>query len=464
MYYQLKSNYALRGWQRLPYGLLNTEKNQVSLLAPNFFEPLRMVAHGIEAESILLNDSDRENLKKLEQLGIIEATEERPILSKKQEYKVYPARLIRSAHWSVTGKCNYRCKHCYMSAPHAKCGEPSHETCMEIVRQLAECGIQLVSLTGGEPLVRRDFLDIVDALLENDIRITAIYSNGRLITPQFLDELEKRGIHPEINMSFDGVGWHDWLRGVEGAEEDVIRAFKLCKERGFPIGAELTLHQGNRNTLRESINLLASLGVTHLKVGPAIEVGEWTTNKEDMSLTDEEAYEIYLEYLPHYIEDGQPLYLHLSSFFISNPDKKSYRIPARKHVKPEKAHVHCLCGHARNSLYITADGKWMPCMPMSGKEDLAAKFPSVYDTPLQQALEDSFYISCIEKRLDEYLEHNPKCQACEHKYNCASGCRGQGATEKDYLAIDDSICLLFKGDYIPRLEKMMEKYGLKCLG
>lgn len=463
MYYQLKPKYGLRGWQRLPYGLLDLERKQVAMLAPEVFEPLRLAIHGIETESILLNDKDRENLKKLEQMGIIEAVQERPILSQEQEYKVYPSRLIRSAHWSVTGKCNYRCKHCYMSAPHAKCGELSHETCMEIVRQLAECGIQRVSLTGGEPLVRRDFLDIVDALLENKILITTIYSNGRLITPKFLDELEKRGIHPEINMSFDGVGWHDWLRGVEGAEEDVIRAFKLCKERGFPIGAELTLHKGNKDTLRESVNLLASLGVATLKVGPVIEVGEWVQNGDDMTLTDEETYEIYLDYLPHYIEDGQPLYLHLSSLFISGPDKKSFRVPGRKHVRPEKAHIHCLCGHARNSLYITAEGRWMPCMPMSGKDALAAQFPSVLDTPLHEALEDSFYMSCIEKRLDEYLEHNPQCQECEYKYDCASGCRGQAASEDDYLAIDKGACALFKGDYIPRLEKMMEEYGMKCL-
>ncbi|WP_289466325.1 radical SAM protein, partial [Klebsiella pneumoniae] len=73
------------------------------------------------------------------------------------------ARYIRTAHWSITGRCNYRCKHCYMSAPDAKLGELSHETIMSIVQQLIDCGIYQVSLTGGEPLVRKDFMEIVDA-------------------------------------------------------------------------------------------------------------------------------------------------------------------------------------------------------------------------------------------------------------------------------------------------------------
>lgn len=56
-----------------------------------------------------------------------------------------------------------------------------------------------------------------------------------------LDALEARGIRPEFNMSFDGVGTHDWLRGIDGAERDVERAFLLCRERGFPTGAEMRL-------------------------------------------------------------------------------------------------------------------------------------------------------------------------------------------------------------------------------
>ena len=65
---------------------------------------------------------------------------------------------------SITGRCNYRCKHCYLSAPSAKLGELPHETMLEIIEQLAACGVQQVSLTGGEPLVRGDWWQLVDAL------------------------------------------------------------------------------------------------------------------------------------------------------------------------------------------------------------------------------------------------------------------------------------------------------------
>lgn len=70
-----------------------------------------------------------------------------------------------------------------------------------------------VSLTGGEALTRRDFFEIVDALLEHGIVITLIYSNGALVNENVLKEFENRKIWPGFNISFDGVeGWHDWLR------------------------------------------------------------------------------------------------------------------------------------------------------------------------------------------------------------------------------------------------------------
>lgn len=45
---------------------------------------------------------------------------------------------------------------------------------------------------------------------------TTVMSNGLLMNERVLDEFEKRGIKPEFNMSFDGIGCHDWLRGIPG--------------------------------------------------------------------------------------------------------------------------------------------------------------------------------------------------------------------------------------------------------
>ena len=268
MFYKLKPGYLLRGWQKLPYALVR-KGERARFLSAKEMETLKLCNGKINLSLPLVPDYVRELIPVLEAHGVIEPCSWGDEIDPEQAYHCYPARYIRSAHWSVTGKCNYRCKHCYMSAPDAKYGELSHDQVMDIVDQLITCGVMEVSLTGGEPLVRRDFLEIVDALLAGGIRITTIYSNGKLVTDRFLDELDRRGIHPEINMSYDGVdGWHDWLRGIDGAGRIAEEAFLRCREKGFPTGAEMCLHSGNKHLLRETVKKLGELGCRSLKTVP----------------------------------------------------------------------------------------------------------------------------------------------------------------------------------------------------
>lgn len=119
----------------------------------------------------VINEEIRKMLPVLIKNGIIEQCEAGDSILPEQEYRLYPSRYIRTAHWSVTGRCNYRCKHCYMSAPDAKFGKLSHSQVMNIADQIAQCGIREVLLTGGEPLVRKDFMDIADRLTDGGVHL-----------------------------------------------------------------------------------------------------------------------------------------------------------------------------------------------------------------------------------------------------------------------------------------------------
>lgn len=68
-----------------------------------------------------------------------------------------------------------------MSAPDVNAHQISHEEAMNIINQLSECVVTAVQLTGGEPLIRDDFLAVIDALTERGIIVQQIYSNGALV-------------------------------------------------------------------------------------------------------------------------------------------------------------------------------------------------------------------------------------------------------------------------------------------
>ncbi len=456
MYYKLKQPYALRGWDKLPYALINRNEGTVVFLNKTEYDALSLCDGIIDADSLLIAQGYRDIIDKLVENHIVERCEKADEICSWQKHMQYPARFIKTAHWSITGKCNYRCKHCFMSAPDAKLGELSHEQCMSIIDQLHECGIMHVTLTGGEPLVRKDFLDIVDKLIGYHIKIDTIYSNGKLVTSELLDELEKRGVKPEFNLSFDGVGWHDWMRGVPNAEKYAIDAFRLCNERGFPTAAETALHKKNAHTLRDTINLLADLGVGHVKVNPVALAGAWFENAGDDGLSINEVFEYYLDYVHHFFEDGAPLTLMLGGFFYARKGEKKYRIPAMKFCNSEKAASQCICGHARLTMYIAADGRTLPCMPLSGMT-ISEQYPLITQVGLSKCITNSAYMDLIDTRLSQYLEQNPECNACEYRYVCGGGCRAGAlmTTPGDIMAPDRSTCEIFMQGYPEKIKQRL---------
>jgi radical SAM protein with 4Fe4S-binding SPASM domain len=377
-----------------------------------------------------------------------------------QEYVFYENRYLKMVFWSLTGHCNYRCRHCYMSAPHAVYPQPTTEQCLDVVDQIAACGIRRVGVTGGEPLVRRDFLQIVDHMLEKGIQLVTIMTNGALVDEKLLDELAARNCRPEFHMSFDGPEhWHDWLRGVDGAYGSVRRALTRCHERGFTTGCGVVLHKGNVGMLRDIVNELGSLGVSFVKVNRLSCVGEGTT-LTDYAITAEEEYDTYLEYLPHYIEDGMPVpILMLSEVFTANQGK--FSIGAVRHQEDKDCSSKPICAAARNTMYLGPDGRILPCIPMAEQDSTSEVFPTIADMTLAEALSDSFYMEFISTTLGAYLRHNPECAACAFKNRCGGGCRGHAVVANggsDLLGIDPSTCLLFKGGYYDRVLEFIERY------
>ena len=127
MFYKLNENYLLRGWQKLPYAVVDKRGREPLFITAKEMRALEMCNGQIDLSLPLIPQEIRDMIPQIEKNGIICACERGDAIAPEQEYKLYPARYIRTAHWSITGHCNYRCKHCYMSAPDAKFGELSHE-------------------------------------------------------------------------------------------------------------------------------------------------------------------------------------------------------------------------------------------------------------------------------------------------------------------------------------------------
>ena len=220
-------------------------------------------------------------LKQCKENNFIEASAVPASLDPDQYYQYFDNRYVNMVFWSVTGKCNYRCRHCYMDAPEGALGELSTEEAFALIDEMAACGVLRIDITGGEPLVRKDLWQLIDRICAYHMVIEQFYTNGWLLNDEVLDGFERRGLKPQIIFSFDGVnGWHDWMRGRVGAEEAALRAMKLCVRRRFRVAASMCVHRANFSTLPQTVETLGAIGVVHLNVCGIEETDLWRTHSE----------------------------------------------------------------------------------------------------------------------------------------------------------------------------------------
>lgn len=464
-FFKLSDNYALRGWDRLPYAYVDTKTNMPTFLHKDHASSLLLCDGEHDIDSILVSDAQRKDIEELVKRGVVVPCQEGEGLTEEQRYKFFPNRFVLNIQWSVTGRCNFACKHCMMSAPEGVLGELSHESALNIIEQLAECGVGRVALTGGELFARKDVPELTRALVAEGIVISQIYTNGSLLSESYLDLLAELGQTPEVVISFDGVGHHDWLRGIPGAEAMANRAIALAHERGLVTRVQMVAHCNNISSLRETVLHLADLGCTALRVGAVNELGDWVENGKGLTLTDEEFLEAELAYIPQYYEDGMPLPITLAGLVSLSPAK-----PDRYVVNPYKGGQGCdacLLSCARNSFSISADGVLSVCELSRPLRDsslvelhpIVSDDPSVHTVPLRESLSgDSELLGALYLKESDLAAGGQDCAACKYLSACKGGCRAQAfQSSGSMLGPDPSACTFFKKGWAERLIQVMHE-------
>lgn len=436
--------------------LVSRPGNVIEPLTPEEFKLLMLCDGRTELDREMLSESEKEILDSFINNKVVSAFPQPDPVSRGQEYRYYDNRQVDFAWWSITGRCNFRCRHCFMDAPDAAMGELSHEQAIDLIDQFVQCGIFRVDLTGGEPLVRSDFWELVDAMLARKIVIGEIYTNGWLVDEALLTKFEERHIRPEFSISFDGLGWHDWMRGVKRAEEAALRAIRLCIAHKFSVNVEMCVHKGNIHTIRETVNVLARIGVHAMKIGPVSDTELWRVNSEGNRYTQRDFVEDALAYIPQFYEDGCPATVMLNGIIRMEIGTGEFGV-LPEHYSGTDSTLKChLCGAVRHSCYITPDGRLLPCLPMTSCKEQKL-FPKIADIGLQKGLSDSFYMKIADSRVSDLMEANQKCRGCPHVLKCGGGCRANALMSSgDLMGSDETLCMLWNEGYVDRIRQVAE--------
>ncbi len=139
-------------------------------------------------------------------------------------------RRLYSVTLAVTNRCPYRCWHCYNAGRSQE--DLSLEALTRLADELQEMGVVMVTLTGGEPLVRSD-LDQIAGLFDGRCCL-ALGTTGAGLTAARARRLRDRGLFA-VGVSLDSIHpqQHDRLRGHRGAFRTALDALRVAAQSGL---------------------------------------------------------------------------------------------------------------------------------------------------------------------------------------------------------------------------------------
>ena len=451
----LSPQYKLRGWIGFPHALVH--EGNVKRLSRDEFNTLLLCDGQTDTETIKQKQM-LDTLRSFEEKGIVRFCDHPEEMEREQYYYHYDNRYIHDVYWSITGRCNFNCRHCYLNAPDAAMGEMSHEEAMSVIDQMAECGVYHLLISGGEPFVRKDFWELVDHVIEKGIRIDQIYTNGYMLTDSMLDRFEERGIKPQFSISFDGVDWHDWMRGVSGAEQATLNAMRRCYLRGFRTAVEMCVHRGNADSIRETVDVLYDSGVRDIKFCEVSSTELWKKNAAGNDMSRQEYIEAVLRYIPQFFEDGMPMNLLFGGVVELYKGSTDYRLIAEFEDGTEKCLDCYICGAVRRSCYVAPDGRLLPCMPIAAVPD-QSMFPMIQETGLQAALKDSIFMEFARKKVKDLIDECQTCRECPYHLRCGGGCRAAAVMEgeKNLMGPDPFRCVMWKEGYVKKVHEVCDE-------
>ena len=166
------------------------------------------------------------------------------------------------AIWEITHNCNYGCSYCIFSCDKKRVeGELTTQECFHVIDELVKNGFKHLKITGGEPFIRKD---IVDILKYASKRLTVdVSTNASLITDDIVKKLNKIKLKM-IHVSLDGnKEEHESVRGISTYDR-TIKGLEALKKSKNKVRIGSVIHKNNENDLENLVKDTIKLGADEI--------------------------------------------------------------------------------------------------------------------------------------------------------------------------------------------------------
>ena len=308
--------------------------------------------------------------------------------------------------WEITLKCNLKCSHCGSSAGKARSNELTTKECFKLNEELAELGCNSVSLMGGEPFLRRDWLSIAQSI--NDLGMNLNFVSNGFTLDRYIDKISQ--LEPQvIGISLDGLEkTHDKIRKVKGSFKRAINSIELLRDRGIQTTIITTVSKLNFDDLPKMKNLIFKKGA-NWQIKIAMPFGNF---QREFMLSKEEFYAVALfiasERIKNSFENLPVIGAHCFGYY-------SKFLPGCQEWKS--------CSAGISSIGVTSNGGIVGCLSMGNDRLIEG---NIRERSLKEIWQDPNSFSYNRKFGKNKLGSN--CKNCKHGIKCKGGCNSMSTT------------------------------------
>jgi radical SAM protein with 4Fe4S-binding SPASM domain len=329
--------------------------------------------------------------------------------------------------WEMTTACNLDCIHCHTTGGKPSPDELTTEEGKQLLDQLADIPeFQMMAFTGGEPLLRPDFYELL--AYSQALGFTNTFAtNATLIDDQVAQQLRRHGVVIGA-VSLDGFNarTHDMVRGHEGSFTTALNGMRAMRKAGIVLHVNITAMDYNMNQMEQLMQLIDQAGTGILLMYQLVPVGRG--RRIEKAALDLSANEKLIRFMAKAQRQTKAIMEPVAGpqywpFLLQENEIKSGPLLSLA----EKVFHGCSAG--RGFVYIKPDGEVWPCpfIEISCGNLRNSSFNTIWqESPVFHDLRDR------ENRL------KGQCGRCEYRRLCG-GCRGRSwALTGDYLAEDPS--------------------------
>ena len=335
---------------------------------------------------------------------------------------------LKALFWNVTSACNYRCPICFTDAGRPAANEISTAEAFAIVDKIHRAKIRDVVISGGEPFMRPDLLEILSRLARCGIAVR-IASNGSLLNDSVLAKLREKTLTKSFQISLDTIDPHLYAQ-IHEAPSDILPAIlenvRRVRKSGFHTTISVRLTTLTLPGIPRLLDLACREGwptvTVHLPLYTRRTEGAYPQDADLLSLL-EPAFQHFARLPRRWLIET---YIPWAEYH-----------PVLKRLRKSLRIVHRGCRAGRDRLTITPAGFLSPCVCLD-----------VTEAYVGHALKDDL-ISVFQNaplcRLFRHPGEHGICLGCPNLEKCGGGCRAAAFALTGQMDADDGSCPVLRG-------------------